>query len=110
MSGARKKMSVVALLQVLLFVSFSFIRSDAATNDLWWSLKPVERPPIPQVRSSSRQTNPIDQFLLAKLEANGLSYSQEADRRTLIRRIHIDFIGLPADPEEVTTLVSPRAP
>jgi hypothetical protein len=110
MSGARKKMSVVALLHALIWISFSTIRIAAATNELWWSLKPIDRPPIPQVRSSSRQTNPIDQFLLAKLEANGLSYSPEADRRTLIRRVYFDLIGLPPSPAEVSAFVSDTGP
>ena len=104
------EMFVVALLHALLWLSFSTIRSDAATNDLWWSLKPLERPPIPSLRSSTGQTNPIDRFLAAKLEANGLRFSAEADRRTLIRRIYFDFIGLPPKPVEVEAFLTDSDP
>ena len=105
----RAKMLVVAVLHVFIWFS-SAIRSDAATNELWWSLKPVDRPQIPHLRSANGEANPIDQFLLAKLEANGLSFSPEADRRTLIRRLSFDLIGLPPKPAEVQAFLKDTDP
>jgi hypothetical protein len=61
----------------------------------WWSLQQVKRPPVPA------GANAIDHFVRAKLKDNGLSLSPEADKRTLIRRLYFDLIGLPPTPEEV---------
>src|SRR5262249_43006944 len=68
-----------------------------------WSFGPVVRPAPPLVRSP--HGNPIDSFILSRLESSGLSPSTEADRRTLIRRLKIDLLGLPPSPEEVAAFV-----
>ncbi len=65
----------------------------------WWSLQPVKK-------ASSTEANSIDRFIQAKLKAEGLKASPEADRRTLIRRLKFDLLGLPATPEEVQAFVS----
>ena len=70
----------------------------------WWSLKPVARPPIHEAR------NAIDHFVAAKLRDNGLSLSPPADRRTLIRRLKFDLLGLPPTPEEVETFAADASP
>ena len=62
-----------------------------------WAFEPITRPAPPPVRNSSWTRNPIDRFVLAALEAKGLSPSPEADRSTLLRRISLDLIGLPPD-------------
>src|SRR5262249_28745439 len=68
----------------------------------WWSLRPLARPTIPQIRNlKSEIRNPIDAFILAKLEEKGLRPSPEADRRTLIRRLTFNLHGLPPTPEEI---------
>jgi mono/diheme cytochrome c family protein len=74
----------------------------------WWSLKPLERPPVPAVQENQAGwvRNPIDAFILAKLEGKGLSPSPEADRRTLIRRVYFDLTGLPPAPEAVDAFVA----
>jgi hypothetical protein len=82
-------------------------RPAADTN--WWSLKPVERPKVPEVKGAVRVRNPIDAFVLAKLEAAGLSLSPEADRVTLIRRLTFDLHGLPPTPEEVDAFVNDKS-
>ena len=88
------------------------LQLEAKTNEGWWSLRPLSRPTIPQLASTNLLANPIDHFLLAKLEAAGLNYSPEADRRTLVRRLYFDLIGLPPRPDEVQEFLrdeSPRA-
>ncbi len=78
----------------------------------WWSLKPIVRPLVPKVRSpalSARARNSVDRFIFARLEQEGLSPSPEADRRTLIRRLYFDLIGLPPAPEVADAFVSDPA-
>jgi len=72
----------------------------------WWSLQPFARPNPPAVERADFVRNPIDSFVLAKLESVGLAPSPEADRRTLIRRVTFDLTGLPPTPEEVAAFVS----
>jgi mono/diheme cytochrome c family protein len=65
----------------------------AAPEEIWWSLRPLVRPPVPQSAGLRSLANPIDAFLTAKLEAAGLHPSPEASRRTLIRRVSFDLTG-----------------
>ena len=71
-----------------------------------WSFQPVKRPAVPAVKNAAWVKNPIDAFILAKLEEKGLAPSKPADRRTLIRRVSFDLIGLPPTPEEVEAFVA----
>ena len=66
-----------------------------------WAFHPPVRPPVPQVQNSDRVRNPIDSFVLAALEAKGLSLSPDASREVLLRRASFDLIGLPPAPDEV---------
>ncbi len=66
----------------------------------WWSFQPL-RWVRPVVRAEGAVRNPIDRFVLARLEAKQLKLSPPADRRTLIRRASFDLLGLPPTPEEV---------
>ncbi len=77
----------------------------------WWSLMPVSRPAVPQVSGGrGRVYNPIDSFVLSVLEKNGLAQSLEADRRTLIRRLSFDLIGLPPKPGDIEAFLSDEDP
>jgi mono/diheme cytochrome c family protein len=77
----------------------------------WWSLKPVRRPAVPEVRNPKFEIrNEIDRFILAKLSDKGLSPSPEADKRTLIRRLSFDLIGLPPTPEEIDAFLKDTSP
>src|SRR5262249_3850597 len=67
------------------------------TND-WWSLRPLKRPEVPRPVNAHGVRTPIDAFIRAALEANGLPPSPEADRRTLLRRVTYDLHGLPPTP------------
>lgn len=84
--------------------------AQGATYQKHWSFEPVVRWPLPDVRDTQWPTNAIDYFVLAKLEANGLSPSPEADRYTLIRRVYLDFLGLPPAVEAVDAFVNDHRP
>jgi hypothetical protein len=75
-----------------------------------WSLIPPRRPPLPQVQHRSWPRNPIDHFVLARLEREGLSPAPEADRRTLIRRVSLDLTGLPPTIKEVDAFLADQSP
>ncbi len=70
-----------------------------------WSFRPLERPELPEVSQPKLVRNPIDQFILARLEENGLSFSPPADHATLIRRLAFDLTGLPPQPEDLTAFL-----
>ncbi|MFN3322988.1 MAG: DUF1553 domain-containing protein [Bryobacteraceae bacterium] len=75
-----------------------------------WAYVPPARPEPPSVRQPGWPRNPIDNFILARLEKEGLKPSPEADRRTLIRRLTLDLTGLPPTPAEVEAFVRDRSP
>ncbi|HRX82802.1 MAG TPA: DUF1549 domain-containing protein, partial [Pirellulaceae bacterium] len=66
----------------------------------FWAFQPVAREQPPTVSAAQRVRTPIDQFIIAKLEANNLPISPDADARTLIRRVYFDLLGLPPAPVE----------
>src|SRR5262245_46423642 len=74
---------------------------DLAKRLAHWSFQPVRAAPPPGVKYASWSRNPIDRFLLAALEAKGLSPSPPADRRMLLRRVTFDLTGLPPTPDEI---------
>lgn len=75
-----------------------------------WSLIAPARPAVPQVKDSAWVRTPIDAFVLARLEAMGLSPAPEADRRTLARRLSLDLTGLPPSPQRVEAFVEDASP
>jgi uncharacterized protein DUF1553/uncharacterized protein DUF1549/cytochrome c len=83
----------------------------AASHPLkhWAYVKPV-RPELPPVKDSAWCRNPIDRFVLARLEKEGLTPAPEADRVTLIRRLSLDLIGLPPTLQEVDDFLADRSP
>jgi len=80
--------------------------NSGAEYEPHWSYTRISRPTIPTVSDSSWPQNPIDRFILAKLESEGLTPSQEADRMTLARRLALDLTGLPVSPEQVDQFVA----
>jgi mono/diheme cytochrome c family protein len=70
-----------------------------------WAFQPVKEPPVPTVKNQRLVQTPVDAFLLARLEPKGLTFSQRADPRTLIRRATYDLTGLPPAPEDVESFV-----
>jgi len=94
--------------------------SEVETIRLWidqgaewqshWAFIPPERSPFPPVTDSDWVRNPIDRFVLAQLEAEGLNPSEEADRITLLRRVTLDLTGLPPTDGEITAFLNDDAP
>ena len=79
-----------------------------AARSRHWAFQPPARPAVPKVRNKRWITNPIDHFVLARLEQEHLHPSQPAVRRTLIRRLSLDLLGLPPTPTEVEAFVKDR--
>ncbi|MCU0879418.1 MAG: PSD1 and planctomycete cytochrome C domain-containing protein [Pirellulaceae bacterium] len=84
--------------------------AEGAEYETHWAFVPPTRPPLPDVKDAAWVRNPIDRFVLAKLEAAGLAPSPEADRATLIKRLSIDLTGLPPTPEDVEAFVADNDP
>jgi hypothetical protein len=75
--------------------------SQGARWEAFWSFIPPKRPSLPEVHNKAWPRNPIDFFVLSRLEREGLNPSREADKATLIRRVTLDLTGLPPSPEEL---------
>ena len=86
-----------------------WIEQGAAYEAHWSFVTPV-RPELPRVKNQPWVRNPIDQFILARLEREGLKPAAEADKVTLIRRVTLDLIGLPPTIEEVEQFVADKSP
>ena len=84
--------------------------SDRRAGRDWWALQPVARPKVPAVSDGPIPSNPIDAFIRRRLTDRGLSASRPADRRTLIRRLSFDLLGLPPTPERVEAFVADARP
>ena len=76
----------------------------------FWSFQPPKATDPPSVKHADRVRNPIDAFLLSQLEAKGLSFSPEADKLTLMRRVYFDLIGLPPEPAEIQAYMADKSP
>lgn len=81
----------------------------AGADDHWWSLQPIRRPGVPAMPSDWIR-NPIDAFVLAKQKEMKLAPSRAADRRTLVRRLTYDLLGLPPAPDEIAAFLADEAP
>jgi hypothetical protein len=81
-----------------------------AEQKAFWAFQPVREPSPAAVKTTGWPTSPIDPFILAKLEAKGLSPAPRADRRTLLRRVTFDLTGLPPTPQEVDAFLADTAP
>lgn len=80
-----------------------------AAQNSHWSYQKITRHKEPAVKQRAWVRNPIDAFVLARLEEKGITPSPEADRRTLIRRLYFDLLGLPPEPEVVEAFVEDRS-
>jgi hypothetical protein len=76
----------------------------------YWAFQPVRNPAVPAVRHANRVRTPIDAFILARLEREGLEPAPEASRLDLLRRVTFDLTGLPPTPQEIDAFVHDAAP
>ena len=83
---------------------------EGAEYEPHWAFIPPVMPELPEVSNEAWAKNNIDRFVLAKLDEKGLKPSPEADKRTLIRRVYLDLIGLPPTPEQVEAFVNDKSP
>ena len=82
-------------------------KSEAARQH--WAYQPVKKPSPPEVKQKDWVANPLDAFILAKLEEKEMYPSKPADRAALIRRIYFDMIGIPPTPQEVEAFVNEKS-
>jgi hypothetical protein len=75
-----------------------------------WAFKPVAKPAPPTVKNTTWIKNDVDRFVLARLEAGGMTGNGPADKRTLIRRAYFDVIGLPPTPDQVNEFLADNSP
>jgi len=95
-----------------LSVSIQLVQAEevAQQEEALWAFQPLSNPNRPEVETEEWVRNPIDAFILSKLEKSGFEPTSEADRQTLIRRASFDLIGLPPTPDEVADFVNdPRS-
>jgi hypothetical protein len=82
-------------------------------GETWWSLRPIAKPAVPNKTPAGFENwarTPIDKFILARLKEKGLAPSPEADKRTLLRRVTYDLIGLPPTPAEIDRFLADTTP
>ena len=114
--GAKLKDSDIAALSQWITDGAFWPMNTALKNDYvikiehknHWSFQPISTPKIPSVKGKTN--NPIDHFLLAKLEAKGLNFNSPADKRTLLRRATYDLTGLPPSYEEISAFLADNSP
>ena len=83
---------------------------QGAKWDKHWAYVPPKRSELPTTRSPEWVRNPIDQFVRARLDREGLEPSPEADKETILRRVTYDLTGLPPTPAEVDAFLADRSP
>jgi hypothetical protein len=111
-SGGRLTAAQVEALRAWIVAGAPWPSGLVLKQDLsdWWSFRPLVRPMLPRLKADDalRARTPVDAFILAGLRARSLGPSPEADRRTLIRRLTFDLIGLPPTPAEVEAFLADR--
>ena len=81
----------------------------SAAAPSWWSFKKPARPPLPALKNAALVRNPIDAFVLARIDQKGLRSAPPAERHTLVRRAYFDLHGLPPTPEQVDQFVNDQS-
>ncbi len=110
MGGSLPDATVTALAAAIDEMKPAGSSPKAANPYAAWLFSKPKPPAIPAVKQSDWTKNPIDSFILAKLEAKGLSPAPPAAKRALIRRVYFDLIGLPPTPQEIDDFISSSDP
>lgn len=84
--------------------------SDPIRGKEHWAFRPLRTDRPPTVREADWPLSSIDHFVLARIESAGLSHAKQADRRTLVRRLYFQIIGLPPTPEQANAFLSDSRP
>jgi mono/diheme cytochrome c family protein len=85
-------------------------QAGTSAKSAHWAFQPVRPPDLPTVRKRHWVRNPVDAFVLSRLESEGIDPSPEADRYTLIRRLSLDLIGTPPTPQEISDFIQDNRP
>ncbi len=110
--SAKLKVEEIADLRQWIAAGAVFPKTPAAASldpRSFWSFQPLRKTPPPAVKHAAWPHNDLDRFLLARMEAGGLNPSPKADRRTLLRRVTFDLIGLPPTPAETTAFLTDQS-
>ncbi|MFO0875843.1 MAG: DUF1549 domain-containing protein [Gemmataceae bacterium] len=86
------------------------VTKPAIAPEKHWAFQPIRRPAVPAVQNATWARTAIDHFILARLEQRGLKPVEQADRRTLIRRLTFDLTGLPPTPEAIQEFLADGSP
>lgn len=108
--GGKLSDEAIATLKAWIDQGAPMTTAETPTRHDLWSLQPVRATEPPAVVDAAWGRNPIDRFVLARLEAEGLAPSPEADRATLIRRLSLDLLGLPPTPAAIDAFVADPVP
>ena len=100
----------VALCLIATGVFFAETRDFTPAEKKFWSLQPVTKPAVPAVQEKQWVKNPIDAFVLARLEAKHLQPNKPADKLTLLRRVTIDLTGLPPSEQDIQAFLKDTSP
>jgi hypothetical protein len=87
-----------------------WIREGAQYQPHWAFIAPADSIPVPAVKNKNWPRNPIDRFILARLEKENLQPSPEADKARWLRRVSYDLVGLPPTPEEANVFLADKSP
>lgn len=103
----------IAIIEKWIDVGAQWPESFELQPEQLWSLRPIERPDVPDEIAAPNDfvcRNPIDSFILDRLDQENLTPAPEADRHTVIRRLYLDLIGLPPSPDQVTDFLNDKSP
>jgi hypothetical protein len=111
-TGHRRALTLLGSIAILLLVVFAGAtrsKADPAESH-HWSFRALKRPPVPHGANQAWPANPIDHFVLARLNDRDLRLQPQADRQTLIRRVTIDLTGLPPTLAEIDAFLADESP
>jgi hypothetical protein len=89
---------------------FANAAEPAEPQPTWWAAQPLVRPALPGVKHFERVLQPLDQFILTRLEERGLTFAPVADKPTWLRRVTFDLTGVPPTPDELQAFLDDAAP